>query len=762
MLLPSGLALAATASAVVALPGAWSLWRAARASGRSSRGPRLLAVGVVVALAGPLIGVIVAAGMPGGWSDSAHVRAIVAVPVALSVLASLPLLAAGLLYLPGIGDAPGTRPRHLIDGLTGGMAIFIASWVLLIHPAPLFRNPPPSPGSWPVAAAAAAIPLLVGLVLVLLVRVPAPCCPIRRGAVGVVMITVANVAISTGISYGQSWAVLAGAVGLPVGVVMMSFRPRFYARLGEAVGVPTPGSGLATALAPVLAILAAVGYQASNEGSLDLPTITAGMVTGLLLVGRQYLGYLDVRRYADRLEESERHFRELAHTDPLTGLANRRGLLRMLFEDAVGGPPCTLLAIDLDGFKNVNDMRGHDVGDDVLVEVAHRLRANVRPGDLAARLGGDEFAVLMWARPPESQAVAERLLGVLSRPYQARQGTVFLTASLGLAGCASANDVPQLMRNADLALRFAKQRGKSRVEEYDEAYDTWLRRRTDVEHELRGAIERDELTLVFQPVVAFPLVRPVGAEALLRWHNGNLGKVNPDEFIPIAEETGMIEQLGSWVLHQACRQLAAWLQEGHDVWVSVNVSPRELHPPEYVTRVAEVLRAHRVPASRLVLEVTEQAVAEDLDELKARLAALRAMGTRIALDDFGAGYSSLGQLRHLPVDILKIDAALVAEPATSESGQVGPMVDVVVRLGQRLGLEVIAEGISEPAQRVTVERAGCHLGQGSLFGWGVPAEHFEAMLAACPPVMGVQRSAIATPSSQQVREVDSAHEMRKA
>ncbi|NUR32014.1 MAG: bifunctional diguanylate cyclase/phosphodiesterase, partial [Catenulispora sp.] len=594
--------------------------------------------------------------------------------------------------------------------------------------------------------------------------------------------------------YDLVWMVLIGGLLLPAGVFAMAYKPR-WREVRAAIGAPAPTSGLLTALLPVTAILVATAYQAvRSRGTLDMPTIAAGMVVGLLLVGRQHLGYQDVKRYATRLADSERHFRELAHTDPLTGLSNRRGLLRTLFEDAVDGPPCTLLAIDLDGFKNINDMRGHDVGDDVLVEVGQRLRLNLRPGDVAARLGGDEFAVLMWCGPAEAMEVAQKLLGVLAKAYQARQGMAYLSASIGLAGCARADSVPMLMRNADLALRFAKQRGKNRVEEYSAEYDEWLRRRTTVEHELRGAIERGELSVVFQPVVSLPSMRPVGAEALIRWHHPELGKINPDEFIPIAEESGLIQSVGTWVLNQACRQLSRWLADGHDVWVSVNVSPRELHFAEYVNRVAEVVRAHRVPLSRLVFEVTEQAVAEDLEELKTRLTTLRDMGARIALDDFGSGYSSLSQLRHLPVDILKIDHSLVRDMGFRDS-QPAPMVDVVVRLGHRLGLEVIAEGIGDIAQRQVVEQAGCRFGQGSLFGWGVPAEHMEALFASAQPLhngppplgdgsprgtrsagpaaamapptplpsaMPLPPAQAATPVSQPVGEVDSAAEMRKS
>jgi predicted signal transduction protein with EAL and GGDEF domain len=369
--------------------------------------------------------------------------------------------------------------------------------------------------------------------------------------------------------------------------------------------------------------------------------------------------------------------------------------------------------------------RGHDAGDAVLIEVGQRLRLNLRPGDIAARLGGDEFAVLMRGRPGDAMKVAERLLSILRQPYHGAGGSIYLSASMGLAGCATADSIHSLLRNADLAQRAAKLHGKNRVELYDETYDKTLRRRSTVEHELRQALDRQQLSLAFQPVVTLPQVRPVGAEALLRWNHPELGYIGPGEFIPIAEESGQIETIGSWVLHEACRQLARWLGDGHDVWVSVNVSPRELHSAEYLSRVREVLRVHRVPPARLVLEVTEQAVAMDLAEFRRVLAALRALGVRIALDDFGAGYSSLGQLRQIPVDILKIDQELVSDQ---------DLVDVAARIGQRLGLQVIAEGICEPAHHRLVAETGCPMGQGFLFGKGVPAEHLEAMLVSMPPI----------------------------
>lgn len=474
------------------------------------------------------------------------------------------------------------------------------------------------------------------------------------------------------------------------------------------------------------------------------------------LLIHQTLAVRSLRRANARLVASDRHYRELAHTDPLTGLANRRGLLRALRQRIAEGGSIALVAIDLDGFKSINDLRGHDVGDEVLAEVGRRLRGALRPGDIAARLGGDEFAVIMCAPPAGAEPVVRRLLEAVCRPYEpAEGGRIFLSASAGLADSASADGVPRLLRNADLALRSAKQHGKARIERYEPAYEVAVRRRTTVEHELRGAIDRGELHLAFQPVVALPSVRPVGAEALLRWRHPVLGQVAPDEFIPIAEQGGLMLRLGEWVLHRACQQLSRWLADGHDVWVSVNVSPHELRSRAYVERVTGVLRAHRVPAQRLVVEVTEHDVAIGMAELVERLGELRAMGVRVALDDFGAGYSSLGQLHRLPVDILKIDKGLLAEPAPGPGLRPAPLVQVAVSLGQRLGLTVIAEGVSEVAHRRLLERARCPYAQGVLFGSAMPAEHVEAMLAAAVP-------AVPRLPFQSVGSVDSGREMRQS
>ncbi|WP_051799491.1 putative bifunctional diguanylate cyclase/phosphodiesterase [Catenuloplanes japonicus] len=700
---------------------------ARRRAGRRRHAHHLLAAGSAIialtAVAG--LGVSLSLAAPTG-RDTARL-------LALGMVAGAVTLLAGMLMLPGAADTGATALQHLLDGLAIAGAIWFLGWVLVTAPTRVLGEITPV-SCWLLLLPLGVAVLAFGLTTMVSVRMPRP----RGGSVGVgagiTAASLAGAAVSGGVCQGWAGVVLSGALALPAGLTVIAVAARATDREPEPSEVDTTRRGAGFVFLPMVLLTGAAGYQVIRTGAVGTAGALAGCLVLVALVGRQYLALRDVRRGAQRLREREAHFRGLAHTDPLTGLANRRGMLRVLHQEAFSGVPCVLLGIDMDGFKSVNDLRGHDVGDQVLLEVGGRLRMNLRPGDAVARLGGDEFAVLMWATEDEAERAAHRLLDALAAPYEQGGGVVFLSASIGLAAAESADGgVETLMRNADLALRYAKVNGKSRVERYEPEYDSLLRRRTTLEHELRGAIERDELRLVFQPVVALPSVRPVGAEALLRWTHPQLGAVGPDEFIPAAEESGLIAALGRWVLDRACRQLARWLDEGYDVWVAVNVSPRELRSPDYVGQVAEVLRTHGVPPQRLVLEVTEHAVATDPDELRRRLRELRDTGVRIALDDFGAGYSSLGQLRELPVDILKIDRKLVA---ASE-----PLVDVVVRLGHRLGLEVLAEGISTPAHRAVVEESGCRFGQGFLFGGGVPAEHVEAQLRAAASPRRVPASA---------------------
>ena len=719
--------LAGLASLLVAVPAVALLAKSGRKhTGAARRAYRLLAAGSALTTAAALAGVISALIDPPPPAGGSHFMLGTAMAAA-QALGTLTLLA-GTVLLPGSGQRRGTVLRNLCDAAILAAALCFIGWVLVARPTEILGA-----GVTCVALllSAAVVTLAIGLTLVLGLHAHRPRQCTVRVALGVTVVAVAALLLSGGVCQDSDGMVLAGAVLLPAGLFVTAGAVRILDRpvrvAGEAV---QRGNGYA--FVPVIAMIIAASYHLGAGGTLEAAGLAAASIEGLLLVSRQYLALTDVKRYTLQLKQREQHFRELAHTDPLTGLANRRGLVRALRRPESGDEPAepgplSLVGIDLDGFKNVNDMRGHDVGDAVLAEVGARLRRNLLAGDVPARLGGDEFAVLMRATPDEAMLAASRLLAVLGEPYEVDGVSIFLSASVGVAGAAGPDDTGALMRDADLALRYAKQRGKNRVERYEVRYDELLRRRSTLENELRHAIDRDELRLVFQPVVALPSMRPVGAEALLRWHHPTLGNVRPDEFIPVAEESGLINRLGLWVLRQACQQLANWLSDGHDVWVSVNLSPKELHAADYPAQVADVLGELNVPAQRLVLEVTEHAVATDMEELVRRLGELRETGVRIALDDFGAGYSSLGQLRTLPVDILKIDQRLVAEPE-SRTGTAAPLVDVVVRLGHRLGLEVLAEGIQTPAQRVLVEEAGCRLGQGSLFGWGVPAEHLEAQL----------------------------------
>ncbi|WP_249714403.1 putative bifunctional diguanylate cyclase/phosphodiesterase [Rhizomonospora bruguierae] len=426
----------------------------------------------------------------------------------------------------------------------------------------------------------------------------------------------------------------------------------------------------------------------------------------------------------------ERTLHQLTFTDQLTGLANRRELTRTVaarLGRGGPGPSGALLVIDLHGMTGVNDLRGRDVGDAVLIEVAVRLRAVAGQDDLVARLSGDQFGMVTAEGPVPAYALGTRLLAELTRPYELPGATVHLHTSIGLADLGADDSVDDVLSRADLARRRARQLGRDRVEWYDESLEEQLVRRLDLERELPGAAGRGELDLVYQPIVDLTDGRPVGLEALLRWRNPVLGTILPAEVIPVAEQLGVVGEVGDWVLRTACRQMSRWLRDERDVWLAVNVSVRQLADPGFVGSVARVLAAHATPPERLLVEIAESQVGADLPNAVTQLAGLRALGVRTALDGFGAGQASLAHLRRLPVDVLKVDSALFVDPA-GRQGAATSMVDVVVGLGRRLGVEIVAEGLESAAHRDLVVGAGCRYGQGYLLGRPAPAEHIEAYL----------------------------------
>ncbi|MEU1601974.1 putative bifunctional diguanylate cyclase/phosphodiesterase [Micromonospora matsumotoense] len=433
---------------------------------------------------------------------------------------------------------------------------------------------------------------------------------------------------------------------------------------------------------------------------------------------------LHVRDVGDR-RRLERELRRVAATDPLTGLANRQELLRVLGER--GGPPGALLLVDVHVPGPTQDGPGPVVdGDALLVTTARRLRDVVGPRDLVARLSGEEFAVVTDAGSVPAYALGERLLAALTEPCPMPTGMARLRVAVGLAELTGTG--PQdVLRQADLARRRAVQLGRNRIEWYDACLEEELVRRLDLERELPGAAARGELDLVYQPVLALADRRPAGIEALLRWRSPVLGTVLPAELLPVAEDLGLLGELGRWVLDRACRQLADWSTGGRELWLAVNLTLAELLAPDLVPRVAAVLAGHGVPAERLVLEIAESRLGADLPTVVARLAGLRSMGVRTALDSFQAEHASLAQLRRLPIDLLKVQPRPVGPDEEAR-----PLIDVVVGLGERLGVTVVMADLESEPEVDRATRAGCRYGQGFALARPATAERVEAYFEEFP------------------------------
>ncbi len=416
----------------------------------------------------------------------------------------------------------------------------------------------------------------------------------------------------------------------------------------------------------------------------------------------------------------------LASHDPLTGLPNRTLLHdRLGREMDVARARNHILALhylDLDHFKNVNDTLGHAVGDSLLREVANRLLSCVRQGDTVARMGGDEFAVLQGGlgNVDDAKQLAERVIDVLAEPIEIAGRRLFVGTSVGITVFPGDADGPDdLLRNADLAMYCAKKDGGNLYHFFDTVLNEEAHRRATLEHSLREAIALNQISVVYQEQVAVPTGRVTGVEALLRWQHPEHGVVSPDEFIPVAERCGLINQLGTWVLREACRQATRWDQQGMPpLTMAVNVATAQFRGGDMPRLVAEALADCGLPASRLELEITETGIMQDMRDTGDMLGALNQMGVGLAIDDFGTGYSSLSYLRRLPVDRIKVDRSFVADVTHSEDA--AAIARTIVTLAHNLRLQVVAEGVETQGHAAFIRDTGCDFAQGFLYG--APAE----------------------------------------
>ncbi len=523
---------------------------------------------------------------------------------------------------------------------------------------------------------------------------------------------------------------LASGTGLP-GRVLESGHPAWIEDVTEDPNFPRAPSAREVGIRAAFAFPILVGTQA--EGVLEFFNYRAMKPDAGVLHLMNQIG-TQLGRLIERTRAQERIAHQATH-DALTGLPNRT-----LFQDRLSHAlerqsrlkgSIAVCFIDLDRFKSVNDTFGHGVGDVLLEQAAERLRAVLRPADTIARMGGDEFVILCeeLTGEPEAVRLAERLQRVFANPFSLAGTEHIVNASIGVAIGGEGADAETLMRDADAAMYRAKEQGRGRYELCDDDMRERAQRRAQTEQALSLALDRGELELHFQPVVALNGGAITAVEALLRWHHPEHGLIDPEEFIPIAEESGQIIPIGAWVLREACLQAVRWrshLGAKAPAPIAVNLSARQLAIPELAEVIEQILVETGCAPADLALELTESAAVSSGSLPAETLAKLRALGVRVLLDDFGTGYSSLNHIRKLPIDTIKIDGSFVRELRSKEEAKV--IVSAIVGMADALGLDVVAEGAESEEQALLASELGCEFAQGFHFAHPMPAAELEALI----------------------------------
>ena len=669
----------------------------------------------VAALAGLTAAAIFAARIIENDSSSSHSLATESL-----FLASQILLVLGLVFSIR-RRLTGQVANVLADGLIVGIGAWLIVWVYLVQPSlGITGNSASFTTIRSLSLGVAMIVLFLLVTLLFSQTVPSP----ANAFVGIaIALSLTGLILRAVVSRGDvsfSTATLDSPLLMAVALVGAGFIHPTIRHIAEG-GTHTVPPALMTRLLTTTSSLIAPIIILAIDKPANIQDITVRTITACILAAVVMSRVVQsVRQNANTQEQLVKN----ALTDSLTGLPNRVLMLQHI-ESAMRSSwkthlQPTVLFIDVDRFKNINDSLGHSIGDDVLTEVSRRLTSAVPNHATVARIAGDEFVVLDTTTESVTQSVllAEKVLDSLRRPITTRDGDMFVTASIGVAYAPTAVELSanELMRHADTAMYRAKNAGRNCIALFDESMLESVTKRLDVETALYRALERNELRLVHQPIVDIDLGIVVGFEALMRWDRGQSQVVSPDEFIPIAEETGIIVPLGSWAINDALTQLRSWIDAGHcsaSTTMSVNVSVRQLHDPQFVTVVTEALASSGVPAEQLWLEVTESVMITEPTQALASLHRLNALGVRIAIDDFGTGYSSLSLLQRFPIQCIKIDRAFVNDVVTEPATQ--NIVRTIIAMAIAMGADVVAEGVENTEQLDQLLSLECHRAQGYLF-----------------------------------------------
>jgi len=655
------------------------------------------------------------------------------------------LLAAGLVGFSWQGLRGAHRQATIVlEGLIAALALAALAWVFAIEPLLLHNRAPLSVTLVLIAYPALSI-FMVAVTLRIVFNptqelVPAFWCLLAGMTcmfVGDVVYLFADINL---IQVPDRLLDLPYALAyLGAGATALHISMRKLTEPGESRRLPDSRLRIAV-VAIALVIPALLTLESRNTTTADR------VVLCVLMLGMTVAAVLRIAQALLTAERSEDRLVFQANHDSLTGLPNRRmmeqHLAQLLDRSPVDDTHVAVLYLDLDRFKLINDTLGHSHGDQLLIDVAERLRSNVRPNDLVARIGGDEFMIILGDFVTVSGALdlANRLRACLRVPFIVHDMTFYVSASIGLA-FASGEDpdatAEVLVRDADAAMYQAKDAGRNAVAVFDESVRVRLTERVELERDLHFALDLQQLHLVYQPIVRLPQASVVGMEALVRWSHPVHGVIPPMKFIPLAEESGLISAIGNWVLEEAVSQFAAWRRQSlemADLFVSVNLSGAQLHDDQIVDRVAGVLTMHRLEGSALCLELTESVVMEDPAAAAAILTGLRRLGVRIAIDDFGSEYSSLAYLKRFPTTTLKIDKSFVDSLNKVDSAD-ATLIATIVAMARGLGITAVAEGVETQLQATRLVELGCDTAQGYLYSRPVGADRLPEVVAS----LGAQR-----------------------